>query len=60
MMGTQGGLLLRCHIAQKRKKYYIVIETKEEVPNKTKRKWISGPDGGFDKKKDAEKAMPVS
>lgn len=49
---------MRGHIAQKGKKYYIVIETKDEVTNKRKRKWISGPDGGFDKKKDAEKAMP--
>lgn len=49
---------MRGHIAQKGKKYYIVIETKDEVTNKRKRKWISGPDGGFNKKKDAEKAMP--
>ncbi|ASA25387.1 tyrosine-type recombinase/integrase [Paenibacillus donghaensis] len=49
---------MRGHIAQKGKKYYIVIETKHEVTNKRVRKWISGPDGGFDRKKDAERAMP--
>lgn len=50
---------MRGHIAQKGKKYYIVIETKHEVTNKRVRKWISGPDGGFDRKRMQKEPCPI-
>lgn len=49
---------MRGHVAQKGKKYYIVVDMHDEVTNKRRRKWISGPNGGFDKKRDAERALP--
>ncbi|OBA05367.1 MULTISPECIES: site-specific integrase [Paenibacillus] len=49
---------MRGHIAQKGKKYYIVVDMKDEVTGKRRRKWLTGPNGGFDKKRDAERAMP--
>lgn len=49
---------MRGHVAQKGNKYYIVVDMRDEVTNKRKRKWISGPNGGFDKKRDAERALP--
>lgn len=46
---------MRGHIAKKGKKYYIVIDLeRDEVTGKRKQKWLSG----YDKKKDAEKALP--
>lgn len=49
---------MRGHVAQKGNKYYIVVDMHDEVTQKRRRKWISGPNGGFDKKRDAERALP--
>ncbi|WP_433618712.1 tyrosine-type recombinase/integrase [Paenibacillus cellulositrophicus] len=49
---------MRGHVAQKGNKYYIVVDMHDEVTQKRRRKWISGPHGGFDKKRDAERALP--
>lgn len=48
---------MKGHIAKKGNKYYIVVDMKDEAGNR-KRKWLSGPDGGFEKKRQAELAMP--
>ncbi|SEL43808.1 AP2-like DNA-binding integrase domain-containing protein [Paenibacillus sp. cl141a] len=57
-MSFKPGLALREHVAQKGNKYYIVVDMRDEVTNKRRRKWISGPNGGFDKKRDAERGLP--
>lgn len=50
---------MRGHIALKGKKYYIVVDVRDELTNKRKRKWLTGLDGkGFDRKRDAEREMP--
>ncbi len=48
---------MKGHIAKKGNKYYIVVDMKDEAGNR-KRKWLSGPNGGFEKKRQAELAMP--
>lgn len=50
---------MKGHVAKKRNKYYIVVDIKDDITGKRKRKWISGADGGFERKKDAERAMPA-
>lgn len=50
---------MRGHIAKKGTKYYIVVRIPDEITGKPKLKWLSGDDKkGWDRKKDAEKAMP--
>jgi integrase len=45
---------MRGHIAKKGNKYYIVVDMKDELTGARKRKWLSG----YEKKRDAEKALP--
>lgn len=46
---------MRGHIAKKGERYYIVVRVKDELTGKSKPKWMPG---GYDRKRDAEKAMP--
>ncbi|MEC0370851.1 site-specific integrase [Paenibacillus chibensis] len=46
---------MRGHIAKKGNKHYIVIDLdRDEITGKRKQKWLSG----YDRKRDAEKALP--
>lgn len=46
---------MRGHIAKKGEKYYIVVDfDRDDNGGKRKQKWFSG----YNRKKDAEKAMP--
>lgn len=50
---------MRGHIAKKGNKYYIVVDARDELTGKRKRKWLSGKDGkGFATKREAEREMP--
>lgn len=47
---------MKGHVAKKGNKYYIVIDLdRDEITGKRKQKWLSG----YEKKKDAEKALPL-
>lgn len=51
---------MKGHIASKFGKFYIVVDMVDELSGKRRRKWISAANGkGFEKKRDAEKAMPA-
>lgn len=46
---------MRGHIAKKGNRYYIVVRIEDEQTGKSKPKWMPG---GYDLKRDAEKALP--
>ena len=47
---------MRGSVAKKGKRWYVILEEREPATGKRRRKWHSGPDGGWTRKRDAESA----
>ena len=47
---------MRGSVAKKGNRWYMILDEREPATGKRRRKWHSGPDGGWTRKRDAESA----